>query len=345
MKRRGKILLAVTGIVGIALLGIVLQKIERQSAEPFPGAVVILNSSEWRLRAIRRDYDTSYDWLSPRSVLYTQPLPHGFQVMRHQVDCNDPTKTALNPELLPGVVLVQNQWIISLSPEGKTLLLKKGGGSNKNRYILVPTDGKSKPVVIDSWCDNLIWSSDSRALYSTWWVNGAVLQRYDAHTGKMTQSNLQTPNASGYPILTHITPDGRMLCFTASRPSMQNPSGCSWTLSEIQQDRVVEIVAPHIKYRTPTHGGILSPTGERILWQTLATETPLVNKVTRLLNRKQNTDMQVKHWDVCDVDGKNWRSIGSANLSYPMPRPHWAPDGKGIHFIKDGKLCYLDLPK
>ena len=351
MKRSGKILTAATGLIGFALLALVLHKIQQRSAEPFPGATVVLNSSEWRARARRHEFDSGYSWLEPQGIYYSQRLPHGFQVVRHQINTSESTKTALNPEQLP-ITITSNQWMRSLSPDGKTLLLRESIRGSRKHYTLVPIQGKTPSVTIDSWCDALLWSPDSRSLASTWWNNAVVLKRYDAQTGAQTETKLNVPKPqnSQYPQLTQITPEGKMLCFMASKPSMQKPSGCSWTLSEIQQDRVIEIAAPHIEDRTPTHGSTLSPTGERILWETLVTETSLVNKVTRLFHRKQNTDTLVKHWDVCDLDGKNWRSIGSAELSTrevgnPMPRPEWTPDGKGVHFVNDGKLCYLNLPK
>ncbi len=340
-----------TGLLGIALLALVLKKIEQQSAEPFPGAVVVLESSEWKARARRHPYDIGYEWLAPQSIMYTQSLPQGYQVVRHQINPAEPAKTALHPQPLP-LVLKPYQWIRNLSPDGKILCLIDGVPKARKRYLLVPTEGKTKPVVIETWCNELLWSPDSRSLLSTWGGKGVMLKQYDAQTGELTETKLQTQSIREFPILTRITPDGKLLCYQSKIQYQGNQAGfvTTWKVSKIEKDRVVETASGYIQQPVSNYGR-LSPTGDRILWDTSFAETSFMQRLEGMfLRQTKKPSRLIQRWEVSDCNGKNRHTIGSNALAdnpalAQLIQANWTPDGKGIHFVKDGKLCYLDLSK
>lgn len=82
-----------------------------------------------------------------------------------------------------------------------------------------------------------------------------------------------------------------------------------------------------------------SPDCKHILWQS--------REQKKTFLEKKIVPSTVIRWLITDIDGSNERTIGivpiemqkESNLSL-----EWTPDGKGVHFVQNGKLWYLAVP-
>jgi hypothetical protein len=345
MKRRGKLLVLLFLMMGVGITA-VLSRILLDAALPFPGAVVVLEDALWKSRTNNDATNPGYLWATPNTVLYTLAAPKGSYVVRQTVH---PNTTSVPPQRLP-LLLTDDQNIDSLSPDGKTLcVIERASDTSFWKYTLIPLEGKGKRVVIDHERAVLLWTPDSRSLSVMNLEDNHVLRRYDAHSGKKTAITL---SATGYLSLTHIALDGRLLEFaTQYIPSPVSSRAVQWTLSEFKGEKVVTL-ATHSHPRENDWDWAdlrLSPTADRILWESIQEEESFLSQLQRFLFHTPRQKRRIKQWEVSDLNGKNVRRIGWEVYNPDLPptndrQPDWTPDGKGIHFLQDGKLMYLAVP-
>ena len=342
MKRRGKILLLGSCILGIALVCVVCIKIVQRNAEPFSGAVVVLDDPMWLSRATN-ELVSGYLWSTPDTVVYQKSVPGGSRIVRQIVH---PGSKNPPPEILLTLFLKSNQFLSELSQDGKMLCIFEITNASDWEQTLISLDGSSKPVALRPTPFSYCWFPDGRSFVA---VENNVFYHGDRKTGKVTQHPLTEPQTFE---LTQITLDGRMLSLTDGSGYAASLARTDeiWTLSELKNERIVVLKTLH-KPKSDSGGSgtpMLSPTGDRLLWKSYDQSKSLFAAFQRRF-LKRTSESYETHWKVTDLDGKNVRHLGTIVYSESTQytdemEPMWTPDGKGVHFVKDKKLYYLAVP-
>lgn len=343
MKRRGKILLGITTLALVTAAAFVLIKIVRETVDPFSGAIVVLDDASWRNRYNAEEM-YAYVWDKPDTILYRDESGDprgGFPMIRRTLDAQG---KASPPERLPHVSLTFEQHLnYSLSPDGKTLLTEEWTTDNSQtrwKYTLLPIAG-GKPTVLFSDEHPLHWSPDSRFLLTVVFTRSgkSLLQQFDARTGKLTEISV------GINQLTGVAHDGRLLEFGYAHWKLGKE--LRWWMKEVRNGQTV---AQNHCQSPVAHATelLLSPNGDKLLWQVTNTEEDFWAKIQRNVFRRQTPPQTKIRWETTDLEGKHRRIIAC----YPLPAngsavsvPQWTPDGTGIHFIRDEKLCFLAISK
>jgi hypothetical protein len=340
MRRHKKLIPIVISLAALGIVGLVLHQIQQRAVTPFPGAKVVLDDFRWKQRTRLIARGKGYQWTSPDTVLYSQGTENGVKVAKQRINFNGRPES---PELL-AFILKDKQEPLSLSPDGKILCLHEIVNESLSRYTFVRTDGTGKPVVTKPAAYPLFWTPDSRHLRGIAYMRSPwTADLCDAHTGTAKI----TPLTYSYPFsLPVVTPQGKLRCLAEIRRDAHNPDVLEWKVADIEGR--TPVMTSHRK-RLP--GGMmpirLSPDGTRILWRFQYGETSWTQKVWSRLTGRYVPGQQVTRWTVSDLSGNNLRTLGivsEQNEPWRNLTPEWTPDGKGVHFVKDGKLMYLAVP-
>ena len=340
MKRRMKLFLIAAAFACLVGIGVVLRKIQQNAAQPFPGAVVVLEDASWQARDRFFDFDTAYHWNNAKTIVYTQREANGTRVVRRALT---PQGIVSSPDVLP-IVLTKSQSLLSLSPNGKTLCIMELNGISTERTFLLNAHGQGKPILLPKDADCLVWSPDSTALYG--FENEFPphsLQRYDARTGaaKKVSGLITSPN-----FLPAISPEGKLFAIEYDVKLQQNVFYNKWRMVELRNGSVVTITSQK-GYKDDFSIPNLSPDGKRLLWHIVEAKSSTRNKGQRELRQESNTLPAVTRYFITDIDGKNERTLGvihNEQTKLGELLPQWTPDSRGVHFIQNGKLMYLRLP-
>lgn len=340
MKRRTKLFLIMAALVCLACVGVVLNKIQQNAAMPFPGAVVVLDDASWYARRIEQESDRGYLWATHNTILYTQKAQTASHIVQRKVM---PDGTLSPPKVLP-LLLGKEQVIESLSPDGKILCLRQTKNDNVVEHILVRTDGQGKPVDIVRDYFGLVWSADSKYLYFLLYTSPKrELEQFDAQTGTLAKTILNTTEEFD---LTSTTPEGKLLGTIIDVDYRHTPLLCDWSVTEVQGNKVLTR-----RYRKQFASDCflaeISPDNNRLLWIIPDVQITWLEKWQQRVFKKPIMPRKVWRWQVSDIDGKNERAIGvtlRGQRTENEPSLQWTPDGKGVHFLQDGKLMYLVVP-
>lgn len=340
MKRRTKLFLFLASLTCLILIGCVLSQIQKRAAEPFPGAVVVLDDASWRARHRVNILDGDYVWGGAGIVFYRQQAAGGDRIIRRRIL---PNGTTSPPEMLP-MILRGKQHIESVSPDGTTLCLFEFPTASQLHYHFVRTDGKGKSVRIKVNSIGLLWLPDSRHLYGRW-SNGKQLfvDRYDIHTGTGMTTKINPPKGFGF---NYITLQGKLLGLSTTNFFFPAPKKAQWDIADVQGSKIV--MTKHQKAFDLEPCLIsLSPDGKRILWQMEDKSITLWERWQKRLMGKKIEEHPRIRFHITDFDGGNEREIGVATEKQREPYqlyPDWTADGKGVHFLYEGKLMYLPVP-
>ncbi len=340
MKPRTKLFLLLASLLCLGVIGFVLRKIQQNAGVPFPGAIVVLNDDSWRLRGNQDWGNAGYLWAAPNIVVYKQEVRDEYRVVLRRIVPN----TSPSPLKSLPLLLTEGQYVSNTAPNGRTLFIHSPPYSPFPPYQVVRADGKGKPIAVATNATQVFWSPDSKSLYAMPYPSPSpIVERYDVQTGAVLKTTINTGHDL-YPAC--ITPEGKLLCLNSYAPEHTGSPDWKWSLMEVRGKEVsTSIYDKHFPF---TRAGLyLSPDGKRLLWAIHGEETTFWAKWKEKISRKQFTPHSVTRWQVTDIDGNNGRTIGIVPNETDKPRelePQWTPDGKGVHFLQDGKLMYLAVP-
>jgi hypothetical protein len=69
MRRYKKLFLLLISFAFVGIVGLVLIKMMQHYAQPFPGAVVVLDDAAWRSQWERKGLDRLYQWAAPDIIM------------------------------------------------------------------------------------------------------------------------------------------------------------------------------------------------------------------------------------------------------------------------------------
>lgn len=341
MKQRTKLCVALLTLMSLGVIGLVLAKIQRDAAQPFPGARVVLDDASWKKRELASMNDSGYLWAAPDTLVYQLQVSNGSRViLRHIL----PNGTAAPPQTLP-LFLTEGQNIHNLSPDGRTLCVWGFAEMKRWKYTFLRTDGQSKPVGIESDAPQLFWSPDSNCLYAmTLGDSTPVVERFDPQKRTVQKISLDSKGLSS---LDCMTPEGKLLGFRYFVHFRMVDLALEWEITEVQGRHC--ITTTYSKLPAPDGARLyLAPNGRRLLWEIPVEENTWVEQWQRRLLKKTIAPHHFTRWQITDIDGKNERDIG-ITVDNEKPEgelnPEWTPDSKGVHFIYKTKLWYLPMPE
>ncbi len=343
MKRRTKLFLLLTSLLYLGK-GSVAQCTIQQNAEKTPsGAFIVLDDPSWQSRIREHEGASGYLWATPNTILYKQKVRDEYRVVQRRIARDG---KASPPEILPPL-LKEAQEIDSLSPNGKILCLKEDQGDSHWKYTFIRTQGKGKPLSIDSDASRRFWSPDSRYAYGTQNTHPLpILERFDTQTGDATETTL---NAEHDLNLSYITAKGELLCLAKSLPPLaehtffftgqgHGSKTFDWQMSRIEKNTVVTTTYKKrfiFDYAT----FCLSPDGKRILWSVKDEAIRWAGwSLHRSLSKPKNLP-EIIRWLITDIEGNNESWIGiTQNYGHQgmLQSLQWTPGGKGVHFIDGG---------
>jgi hypothetical protein len=340
MRRYKKLLLVMIVVASLGIAGLVLTKIQQRAAEPFPGAIVVLDDASWQSRWVDANGEAWFRWATPDTILYQQDGQDGKHLVQRKVL---PDGTASPPKVLP-MIIKGWQEFENFSPDGTTLCLREYGNTTKYKHVFVRTDGQGKPITLWAQTQQFFWTPDSRFVYGTPPDNlPPVLERGDPHSGTVSAIPLNTKLKWQ---LSGITPDGRMLGNDSISYTLGTTHVSAVMISELRGTQVVTTT----QLKPPAPHALLfdfAPDGKRLLWEITDEQILLMDKLKAWVTQTAAEPRPITRWIVTEADGKKPRQIGGMPFGRePVSElvPEWTPDGKGVHFVQEGKLMYLDVP-
>lgn len=340
MKRRTKLFLAFSTLICLGIVGVILLKILKYAAQPFPGAVVILDDASWRSLWVGEEPDSGYLWAASNTILGGRDNRGGLHATLYRLL---PDGTASPPQPLPFLLTEQGN-LVSLSRDGKTLCLLNGWVKGGVEYRLVRLEGQEKPLILTTEPMQLHWSPDSRFLYGMAASGSdAVLKRFDAKTGSVVKTPINVPEEMD---LDMVTPEGKLLFFAYDSDPSVDPRMEKWRIGELQGG-TVHIKAYQRRFPPDTLLEAMSPNGKRLLWRVESAEDTFWERIQSKMLQKRIPPKRVIIWQVTDIDGSHALTLGGVTEQMKKTMksdPEWTPDSKGVHFIMDGKLWYLPVP-